>query len=51
MFHIGHLETLVMKTLARMQSSCNHLLLTLVGQGGAFGRTETRIWVDVSVSS
>jgi hypothetical protein len=42
----------VMKTLARMPSSCNHLLLPSgMGERGAFGRTETRIWVDVSVSS
>jgi hypothetical protein len=41
-----------MKTLARMPSSCNHLLLPSgMGERGAFGRTETRIWVDVSVSS
>src|ERR1039457_1673440 len=41
-----------MKTLARIPSSCNHLLLpSRMGEGGAFGRTETRIWVDVSVSS
>src|ERR1019366_5134623 len=43
---------LVIKTLARIASSCNHLLLpSRMGERGAFGRTETRIWVDVSVSS
>ena len=49
---VGTTQPPVMKTLARMPSSCNHLLLpSRLGEGGAFGATETRIWVDVSVSS
>ena len=51
-FHSGNPEPAVMKTLARIPSSCNHLLLpSRMGEGGAFGSSETRIWVDVSVSS
>src|ERR1019366_2694330 len=50
--NLGLNQYAVMKTLARMPSSCNHLLLPSgMGERGAFGRTETRIWVDVSVSS